>query len=240
MLTMDQIIGQLFSRLCLDAFHTSGGVFPVTSPLTPLPPLVMPSPTADGSRSTYVRPKGDTSIVSSTAAQGMGRASRVELVMRSIRVFYAAARLFGDYKLVQYRSDRMPDGDDEGVNVIWDAAHERNSRFLYRKFVGLEGLWVKLGQYLSSRADFMPEPFITHLGKCQDSIPARPWGDVRAQIERELGRPIKEMFSSIKEQPIACASIAQVHKAVLIDGTDGDIPLPCPFRPHPRPHQPQG
>lgn len=169
-----------------------------------------------------MRPKGDTSIVSATVGHSMGKASGVELMLRSVRVFYAATRLFSDYKLVQYRSDRCensPEGE-EAANAIWDAAHDRNARFLYKKFVGLEGLWVKLGQYLSSRADFMPEPFIEHLGKCQDSVPAREWSDVKAQIERELGKPLDQVFLSVGERPIACASIAQVHKAVLADGRD--------------------
>lgn len=79
----------------------------------------------------------DIKIVRDLIGDKMGApASHTELIWRRIRVFYAATRLFADYKLVQYRCDRISDQDDEDAkNAIWDAAHERNARFLYRSAV---------------------------------------------------------------------------------------------------------
>lgn len=82
----------------------------------------------------------DIKIVRDLVGDKMGApASSTELIWRRIRVFYAATRLFADYKLVQYRCDRISDQDDEDAkNAIWDAAHERNARFLYRSAVCLD------------------------------------------------------------------------------------------------------
>ena len=64
----------------------------------------------------------------------------------------------------------MKDADEAEINDIWNQAHERNAVFLGSKFISLEGLWVKLGQYLSSRADVMPDPYLRVLAKCQVTI----------------------------------------------------------------------
>jgi aarF domain-containing kinase len=78
---------------------------------------------------------------------------------------------------------------------------------------------IKLGQYLSSRADVMPAPFLRELARCQDSLEAVPFAQTRAIIEAELGgRPLESVFASVDESPLAVASIASVHRAVLLDG----------------------
>lgn len=95
-------------------------------------------------------------------------------------------------------------------NELWEAAHARNAAFLFKQFVSLEGLWVKLGQFLSSRADVMPAKYVEILSQCQDSLPARPFASVKQQVEKELAKPLSDIFESFDEEPIACASIAQV------------------------------
>ena len=52
----------------------------------------------------------------------------------------------------------------------------------------------------------------------QDSLPARPFREIKAQIEQELGKPLESIFLHVEPMPIACASIAQVHRAQLVDG----------------------
>ena len=61
---------------------------------------------------------------------------------------------------------------------IWQNTHERNAKRLLRAILELEGLWVKLGQYLSTRADVLPEPYIICLKQLQDSLPPRPFEEV--------------------------------------------------------------
>lgn len=61
---------------------------------------------------------------------------------------------------------------------VWKKAHERNARRILKFMIQMEGLWVKLGQYLSTRADVLPEPYIQLLKQLQDSLPPRPVNEV--------------------------------------------------------------
>ena len=76
-------------------------------------------------------------------------------------------------------------------------------------------LMIKLGQFLSSRADLLPEQALAVLASLQDEVPAAPFSHVSEVIEAELGRPIGELFSSIDVEATAAASLGQVHRAVL-------------------------
>ncbi len=78
--------------------------------------------------------------------------------------------------------------------------------------------FVKLGQLLASRPDLIPEDVITELEKLQDDVPSVPWEKLRPFIEDELKAPLSTVFESFDPTPIAAASIAQVHGAVLIGG----------------------
>jgi ubiquinone biosynthesis protein len=79
--------------------------------------------------------------------------------------------------------------------------------------------FVKLGQVLSTRPDIVPAPFITELNRLQDTVPPFPAERAIALIEAELGRPIGELFAAFGTQPLAAASLGQVHTATLADGT---------------------
>lgn len=80
--------------------------------------------------------------------------------------------------------------------------------------------YVKLGQMLSTRPDILPSEFIQELRKLQKDV--KPFGPklARTIIEKELKTPIKKLFSTFQDDPIACGSIAQVHAATLPDDTE--------------------
>ena len=78
--------------------------------------------------------------------------------------------------------------------------------------------FVKLGQALSTRRDLLPPEFIAELSRLQDDVPTVPWPDVKAVLEDSLGGPVSEKFASFGTEPIAAASIAQVHTATLSSG----------------------
>lgn len=88
--------------------------------------------------------------------------------------------------------------------------------------------FVKFGQILSTRPDVLPLSFITELGKLVDSVSPQPWEVMRALLTRELGREPEEVFASIDPQPIASASLSQVHAAVLPDGQEVVIKVQRP------------
>lgn len=80
--------------------------------------------------------------------------------------------------------------------------------------------FVKLGQVLSTRPDLLPPSYIAELSRLQDTVPPAPWDAVRAQIEAELGAPPEEIFATLDPEPLAAASLAQVHAATLPDGSE--------------------
>ena len=81
--------------------------------------------------------------------------------------------------------------------------------------VQLGVLMIKLGQFLSSRADLLPQRALDVLSSLQDEVPAAPFSHVVSVIEAELHRPVSELFSSFESEATAAASLGQVHKAVL-------------------------
>ena len=79
-------------------------------------------------------------------------------------------------------------------------------------------IFVKFGQVLSTRRDLLPPEVADELAKLQDSVPPFPAAVARALVERAYGRPIEAVFASFDAEPVASASIAQVHFAVLQSG----------------------
>lgn len=80
--------------------------------------------------------------------------------------------------------------------------------------------FVKLGQVLSTRRDLIPEPYLSALSSLQTKATTLPWETVREVIENDLGTSIDEVYAEVDRIPLAAASVAQVHRARLLDGTD--------------------
>lgn len=76
---------------------------------------------------------------------------------------------------------------------------------------------MKIGQVLSTRPDIVYSELIDELETLQDNAPPIPFEEIKKVIEQELGKPISELFISLEEEPIATASIAQVHKGWALD-----------------------
>ncbi|XP_073014376.1 uncharacterized protein [Typha latifolia] len=139
------------------------------------------------------------------------------ILKRRLKVFTAALLIYLDYKAVQKRVNWSKRGKK---NSMWEKTHERNAKRVLNLMIELEGLWVKLGQYLSTRADVLPEAYIRHLKQLQDSLPPRPLKEVCRTIEKELGKSVRDLFSDFVPVPLATASIAQVHRATMNDGQE--------------------
>ena len=81
-------------------------------------------------------------------------------------------------------------------------------------------IFVKFGQILSTRRDFLPEDIAEELSQLQDNVAPFPGEQARAIIEKAYGHPVGEVFDDFDEKPLASASIAQVHSAALKDGRE--------------------
>ena len=79
--------------------------------------------------------------------------------------------------------------------------------------------YVKLGQVLATRVDLLPPAWIAELERLQDQVPPVPFQAILPEMTAALGRPPQQIFSHLDPQPRGAASIAQVHEAVLADGT---------------------
>ena len=97
--------------------------------------------------------------------------------------------------------------------------HIKNAERVKNAILELKGLFIKIGQLLSILSNFLPDAFQKPLEELQDKIPPRPFQEVEQRIKNEFGKSPHELFSHFEETPLAAASIGQVHKATLADGT---------------------
>ncbi|KAL5782869.1 hypothetical protein ACOSP7_007898 [Xanthoceras sorbifolium] len=136
---------------------------------------------------------------------------------RRLKVFTVTLIIYLDYKAVQQREKWTKKSKR---SALWEKAHERNAKRVLSLIIELEGLWVKLGQYLSTRADVLPGAYIVCLKQLQDSLPPRSLHEVCQTIQKELGKPMDDLFTDFVQTPLATASIAQVHRATLVNGKE--------------------
>ncbi len=100
-----------------------------------------------------------------------------------------------------------------------DARQEQTARSLREALNEAGVTFVKLGQMLSTRRDLLSEPYIRELSHLQTQATPEPWQVIEGAIARSLGRSPEEAFATIDHDPLASASVAQVHRATLHDGT---------------------
>ncbi|MFB5635670.1 MAG: ABC1 kinase family protein [Nitrosopumilus sp.] len=101
-------------------------------------------------------------------------------------------------------------------NQIDSEQFRKNARKVLNTFISLGPVYIKLGQWLSSRADILPQPYLDELSKLQDSVPPAPFDQVKPIIEKELG-PINEKFDEIDPNSISGASLGQVYRGTVSD-----------------------
>jgi ubiquinone biosynthesis protein len=95
---------------------------------------------------------------------------------------------------------------------------QRNARRLLRAMLRLRGVFIKLGQVLSILGGFLPRAFTKELESLQDQVPPHPFRDVERTFVETFGKRPDECFASIEREPIAAASLGQVHVATLASG----------------------
>ena len=92
----------------------------------------------------------------------------------------------------------------------------------------MKGAVMKVGQIASQYKDIFPPEVSRAIAKLQRQAPAMPFAEIKQQVEKELGKPLEQIFRHFEEQPFAAASIGQVHKATLPNGTEVVVKVQYP------------
>lgn len=122
--------------------------------------------------------------------------------------------------------ERLPWGKPS--EATWNRAHRRTGEAIYNLATSLRGGMVKFGQIAGSRADYFPAAFVEPLSGLHDQVPGRPFSELRSYVSEELESSVESVFAEVDEEPIAAASLAQVHRARLNDGSDVVIKIQYP------------
>ncbi|HLK12769.1 MAG TPA: AarF/UbiB family protein [Candidatus Binatia bacterium] len=134
------------------------------------------------------------------------------------------ARVYAGYKLVQGIGRLGVRGGGRRLH----RQHRRSAEAAYRLATRLEGLPIKMCQFLGSRADVLPGEYIEVLSRLQDRVPPRRLATLLPVLREGLGCPVEEVFARVDARPVAAASLAQVHRGRLRDGREVAIKIQYP------------
>ena len=141
-----------------------------------------------------------------------------EGVWRTLRVLNSLIPMGVDYWRLVYHTSSAP---EDARRAAFDAYHEKWRDEPLRVCLDLRGFYVKVGQLCAGfPGDGLPPPYRESLKVLQENVPPQPIGLIRRIVESELGCPLEAVFAEFEAEPIGAASIGQVHRARLLDGTD--------------------
>ncbi|HJL18032.1 MAG TPA: AarF/UbiB family protein [Sandaracinaceae bacterium LLY-WYZ-13_1] len=168
------------------------------------------------------------------------RRYRMDLFVRLIRALWVFGLIFLSYMIQLGMTqllgiwERDPaTGRDRRRLPRWlhrrgKRVDEVNARRLLRATLRLRGVYIKLGQVLSIMGGFLPRVYTKELEALQDQVPPQPFHELEDTFFEDFGRRPDELYARIEEEPIAAASLGQVHEAWLEDGTKAAVKVLYP------------
>ncbi len=154
----------------------------------------------------------------------------MSLFVRLVRAQLAFGIIFASYmvqlglvKVFRRWRDDPATGHEEPVLPPWLTRRqarldEKNSKRMLAGMLRQRGVYIKLGQVLSIMGGFLPPPYIKRLETLQDAVPPHPFDEIERAFVESLGAPPAAFFRSIDREPVAAASLGQVHVAYMDDG----------------------
>lgn len=143
----------------------------------------------------------------------------VQALFRTTQFWRRATGIYLCYKTAQLKAQvlKSQGWDAEKLKQRhWQPHHAWAGEEMYSLCVDMRGFYLKVGQFLGARGDFMPLPICQRLSRLHDQVPPMPPQQTREVIEAELNAPLEQIFEWIDlEKPLGSASISQVHKAKL-------------------------
>mmetsp|Transcript_157993 Transcript_157993/g.291306 ORF Transcript_157993/g.291306 Transcript_157993/m.291306 type:complete len:1286 (-) Transcript_157993:13-3870(-) len=139
------------------------------------------------------------------------RVHKDSLWRRRVSVFWVAFVIFVRIRWTKLRCRDLPMGSAPR-ELLWDETHRIVAFYVYQNFLRLRGFWVKVGQYVSSRQDVMPEPYLYWFRKLQDQNITAPMQEILQTVTGELGPELAATLR-LEQAPLGSASVAQVHRA---------------------------
>lgn len=141
--------------------------------------------------------------------------TRLSGVRRTSAIFRLALSFVRDGRKIARAKRRLSDSE---FRVVEEEIYRQGGIRFRDEALQLGGLIIKVGQFLSARTDVLPLAFTRELAILQDRVPAAPWPDVQALMESMWGQPLDALFQEVNPEPVAAASLGQVHRGVLKDG----------------------
>jgi ubiquinone biosynthesis protein len=136
-------------------------------------------------------------------------------IARLSKAGWMLTKVTGSYRFWGTRAAFLP---ESRMPAALEKLHRKNARRFVRTSLEQGGAFLKIGQLLSSRPDLLPETWVEELSVLLDEVSPEPFESVREMIEADLSAPLETLFADFEEEPLAAASIGQVHRAWLHDG----------------------